>query len=326
MILGLGRFEYYLIKLDDALLAASKTTNPALYLHKNNTRTVLFMLQALAKLYAGMHNEKKFLKLKENFKILEDALGDVDHYDAIAKEYEANKKIPRSIVTILKQKTVALIDLLNQILLKKKWINSNTLRTKKIRSKLVKMDWLEPKNEIASIKAFYIKEIKEVNAFYTEIEKPFTDIELQVHELRRKLRWLSIYAQALQGAIQFGTEELAAARYKKYLTKEIVKSPFNKLPLPGNNTATMLINKNCFLALSFTIDALGKLKDDGLKIFATKEALQLNKKITEADLTKKALSINGLASDGLNKLLTQANIICKPFFEEEILNHLIAKK
>ena len=46
----------------------------------------LFMLEGLAKLYAEIHNKKKFTKLKVHFKLVEDALGAIDYYDAFANE------------------------------------------------------------------------------------------------------------------------------------------------------------------------------------------------------------------------------------------------
>ena len=60
MILGPQRFEYFLMKLEELLAQAAATKNPALFLYQNDARTKLFMLEGLSKLYAGMHNKKKF--------------------------------------------------------------------------------------------------------------------------------------------------------------------------------------------------------------------------------------------------------------------------
>ena len=61
---GLLRFDFYLNQLEALLVKSSKQKNPALWLYQNNARTPLFMLEGLAKLYSGIHNKKKFEKIK----------------------------------------------------------------------------------------------------------------------------------------------------------------------------------------------------------------------------------------------------------------------
>ncbi len=324
MILGQQRFEYYLTQLDTLLLEASKTENPALYLYQNDARTKAFMLQALSKLYAGLHNEKKFVKLKDRFKELEDMLGDMDHYDAYAKEFKKNKKIPANIVTFIEKKKVENTTTFNNLLLEKKWINHDPLRINKIRKKLNKIDWQTADKETALIKAFYESEIKEINEFFTSCGKAFTDIENQVHELRRKLRWLSIYAQALQGVIQFSRKNSTEPSLKKYLTKDIIESPFNKMPAKGKNTDVILLSKNHFLALSKTIDSLGKLKDSGLKLHALEEAIMGTSKIEKTAAFIKACKLANTDKNGLTDILKKANTICNPFFAEKNLDKILS--
>ncbi len=324
MTLGKQRFEYYLTQLDTLLLEASKTENPALYLYQNDARTKAFMLQGLSKLYAGLHNEKKFEKLKDRFKVLEDMLGKIDYYDSFAIAFKKDKKIPAHIVAFLEKKKVEHTTAFSNLLLEKKWINHDPLRTNKIRKKLNKIDWQPADKETALIKTFYESEIKEINEFFVSCGKTFTDIENQVHELRRKLRWLSIYAQALQGVLQFSRKNSTEASLKKYLTKDIIESPFNKMPAKGKNTDVILLSKNHFLALSKTIASLGKLKDSGLKILALKEAILATSKIEEAAAFTKACKLANTDKNGLTDILKKANAICNPFFAEKNLDKVLS--
>jgi len=87
---GPARFDFFLSQLQTLLAKAAKQKNPALWLYQNNARTPLFMLEGLAKMYSGIHNNKKFTKLKEHFKFLEDVLGAIDYYDAFAKLFTAS--------------------------------------------------------------------------------------------------------------------------------------------------------------------------------------------------------------------------------------------
>jgi hypothetical protein len=320
---GLGRFEYYLIQLDELLIQASKTENPALYLYKNDARTKAFMLEGLSKLYAGMHNEKRFSYVKAYFKTLEDMLGLVDYYDSFAKQFFTDPEMLTTIRIFMEQKRDEKLYDMNVLLLKKRWINNERPRTKKIRRKIKKADWLEPDKEIAAIQNFYKKAIKEINSFYKQSGEQFVDIEAQVHELRRKLRWLSIYPQALQGAIQFADNDIKDDALTKYLTDDIVNSPYNKMPAAGNNKTVLQFEKKYFLALSSIISQLGKLKDEGLQILATAEAIESTQFVDKAVALQKAYELNKINDEGLKNIMAKAKAICAPFFEENNLRKMI---
>lgn len=321
---GINRFEFYLTKLEALLLQASKEKNPALWLYTNNARTTLFMLESLAKLCAGIHNKKRFEKAKEHFKLLEDTIGAIDYYDAFAKEFTNNSAIPTTVTEYMHAQAREKTQRLNDILVEEKWIGDDAIRIKKIRKKLEDADWQEPKEELKSIFDFYKKSISEIKEFMSSVGDAFTEIEAQVHAIRRKLRWLSIYPQSLQGVIQLKESSISNGTVSKYLTPEIINSPFNKMPEPGNNTWILLFEKNYFFALSWMIAELGKLKDNGLKILAVTEALQQTTGIDHDNALDKAYDIFGGDKEALDKILTNATSICNIFFEEKNLDKLIS--
>ncbi len=321
---GMNRFEFYFVKLETLLSQASKEKNPALWLYTNNARTTLFMLESLAKLYAGIHNKKRFEKAKDHFKLLEDTFGAIDYYDAFAKEFTTNSSVPIPVTEYMHAQAREKIQRLNDILAEEKWIGDGLVRVQKIRTKLEDADWKEPKEELKSIFDFYKKSISEIKEFMSSVGEAFTEIEAQVHAIRRKLRWLSIYPQSLQGVIQLKENNMSNGTVSKYLTPEIVDSPFNKMPPPGNNTWLLLFEKNYFLALSWMIAELGKLKDNGLRIIAVTEALQQTEGISHAAAMDKAYAIFGSDKQDLEKILARATSICNSFFEEKNLDKLIA--
>lgn len=323
MTQGLGRFEYYLIQLEELLLQSSKTDNPALYLYKNDARTKAFMLEGLSKLYAGLHNEKRFDYAKLYFKSLEDSLGDIDHYDAYAEQFLADPEMLTTIRMFMEQKRDEKLLELNTLLIKKRWINSDSSRTKKIRKKLKKADWLEPEKEASEIYNFYKKAIKDIKEFYEQTGNEFTDIELQVHELRRKLRWLSIYPQCLQGKIQFVDNCENDEATTKYLTDNIVNSPYNIMPAVGNNKAIIEFEKKYFLALSYVIYELGNLKDDGLKVMATAEAIAATQFVDDETALQRAYPLNKMSNEAVKEIMAKAKDLSVPFFEEDNLGKMI---
>ncbi len=320
---GQERFEFYLVKLEALLLQSSKEKNPALWLYTNGVRTPLFMLEGLAKLYAGIHNRKRFEKLKLHFKLLEDTLGAIDYYDCFAKEFVSNAAVPTAVTEYIQAQSREKIQRLNDLLIENKWIGDRANRIEKIRNKLSDADWKEPKDELKAIFDFYKTSISAIKEFMFAATDGFTEIESQVHALRRKLRWLSIYPQALQGVVQLNSSVVTRDAVLKYLTPEIVNSPYNKMPDQGDNSYTLLLEKNYFLSLSWIISELGKLKDNGLRLLIVVEALQQTEGLSHYDALHKACEIFGGDQEALQKILASANALCKTYFEEKNLDRLI---
>ncbi|WP_149243649.1 hypothetical protein [Dyadobacter sp. 32] len=318
---GKARFEIHLQKVENLLTKAREVKNPALWLLSNDLRTPMFMLEGLAKLYAKLHNEVIFTKLQNYFKEVEDALGGLDYFVAFQKEFALNQHIPDSVKhyfdSKIKEKSAALSDLLTE----SKWFSGK--RLKKVRGKLGDVDWLDEEVETEALRAFYKKQVLKIEEFIKETTYDFDNIEDDVHELRRKLRWLSIYAHALQGAVKLEEALPVDEHLGKYLTDAVVGSPFNKLPEDPKQTYFLLLEKNHFLALSWMIASLGDIKDEGLKITAVQEALLETGVVKESSDTTKAYDILGSDYPTMDSLLHLASEISKQFFEEKVLRGLV---
>lgn len=327
---GQERFEYHLNQFEELLIKSAKQKNPALWLYRNNARTPLFMLEALAGLYADIHNKKKFKKLKDHFKLLEDTIGAIDFYDNYASAFVVNKKIPAAITRYVQAQSREKIQFLNELLQEKNWLGDSPVRIEKIRKKLKKADWLSEKDDIKSIHRFYMTAINEILEFIHQKDFHFTDVEEDVHELRRKIRWLSIYPHALRGCIQLTKSGKTTPEFlKKYITKEITGSKYNVMPDAGDQKQFLLLDKNRFYALSWMIAKLGDLKDEGLKVEAIKEAvLQTSPqgsagKSGEKEAQVKAGKIAGPKQINIQQLLTTAQNLTKTYCKEKNLETLI---
>lgn len=314
-------FEYHLQQVAALMEKAARQKNPALWLYRNNGRTPFFMLEGLAKLHAGLHNKKKFSKLKEHFKLVEDALGAIDYYDSFAKAFTANKKIPKNITTYLQAQTREKLQSLNELLEEEGWLNGK--RLKKTREKLDEADWLKPEEEVKAIQDFYGEAIYEIVAFVNQDGFHFDNVEADVHELRRRLRWLSIYPQALRGLVQLDTSRKAPKTITKYLTKSVTESPFNVMPDAGDNKYFLLLDRNYFYALSWVIAELGRLKDSGLGIIAIREALQQQGNVDDKKAYAEARKMLGTEQPSIEEILISSAGISKTFFEEHVLEYLV---
>lgn len=320
---GPARFEFYFQKIEALLQQASMDVNPALYLYNNDARTPLFMLEALTRMYASLHNKKIFTTLNEDFKALEDSIGMIDYYDNYAKEFLIHPSVPVHIREYMQAQMREKVQHLNDVLLNRGWVGNAAVRLNKMRKKLQDVTWMKAKKEAKEIKKFYGEEIKEIKDFVKEMDGNFSEMEAHVHELRRDLRWLSIYPQALQGMIQLKESEPASVFLQKYLVPEIVQSKFNVMPAAGNNKRLLLFDKNAFYALSWMIAETGKLKDRGLQFFAVSEALQQTEKLTKEDAYQKSFEILGAEKDTVTKMLHYASEITRQFIKEKNLEKMV---
>lgn len=322
---GFDRFVFYLQQVQDTMEQARNENDPAMWLFRNNARTTFFMLEALSRLYAGLHNKKKFDKLKKHFKLIEDGLGQIDYYNSLAEAFRTNKKISVRNKTYLKTKIAESAKQLNDRLQKEGWLTPDHTRIKKITAKLEEASWLNPEKETDAIKDFYESAIDDISRFILKTKYRFHNIEEDIHELRRKLRWLSIYPQSMQGVFQFDASSSVSSHMKKYMTPEITGSPFNKLPRPGNNTSFVILNKTYFLALSWMIAKLGELKDDGLLITGLAEAIRHNSACGENESFEKAYSLLGIKGDRLRQILDESELITKTFTREKNFTKLLVR-
>lgn len=321
---GYIRFIHFLEKTNELIINAAKQPNPALWLLQHNGRTPFFMLQGLAKIHEAFHNKKKFKKIRNNyFKIIEDGLGQIDYYDFYIKEFEGIITIPKTAITYLKEQMQKKLTDLNEILIKDGWIDENKSRITCIKEKLEGADWKKEKKEIKLLLDFYDNEIKEIFDFYKKIGNGFTQLEEQVHELRRKLRWLSIYPQAMLGSIQYTNSAHPIAELPKYLTPEILNSPYNIFPEAGSNKYFLLLEKNYFFSLSWMINELGNEKDKGLGIYQLAAALEHTENLDKEKAIARAGEILLGNAKALEQILHYCHTICTDFFKERNLNKLV---
>lgn len=321
---GQERFEYYLRDLELLLQQAGKQRNPGLFLYRKKARNILFMLEGLAKLYAQLHNTKRFSKMKDQFKLLEDTLGAIDYYDSLATELGANSKIDGSFVRYFQGQMREKVQLLNDLLEEKGWMGPVPRRLLKIRSKLADADWMPAEKEVLAFKEAYDEFIYAIVEAIHAQPLRFEHMETDVHELRRKLRWLSIYPQALRGGIQLKPVSKLSAGLKIYQTPEVLNSPFNQFPEAAAGSPVLFLQQPTFYALSWIIDQLGQLKDAGLRVEALREAL-LAVHALEGELADKRIyRMLGKKQELLPDLLQDATKITREFFGKNILEQLIA--
>ena len=314
-------FLFYSTQLQTLMTKAAKQKNPALWLYSNDVRTSLFMLEALTRLHSRAFDEKMFAKWNKRFKKLEDLFGEIDQYSVLEKELKANKKVTKEALKYFAVNSSNFITKCNQRLSEKEWLD-NKLQSFDLKLSEFSVEYNdEYLNELALSIQY---EIDSILDFVLKYYCQFTKLEEQVHELRRKLRWLSIYAQALRGLIQLKKSAKKPKHQINYFTKEVLNSPYNKLPEQPKNTAIIKFDSDSFFALSWLIKELGKLKDDGLRIEQLTRAIYISEELTELEAKEKAISILGYKKTIESDILNQASQIVKTALtKDEILDKLL---
>ncbi|HEY5368263.1 MAG TPA: hypothetical protein VIJ75_04660 [Hanamia sp.] len=321
---GKSRFLFFLNQLQAIIEKAESADNITLSIYEQNARTPLFMLEGLTRIYKKIHKKKKFSKLDILFKDFEDRLGAIDYYDGFHKEFINDKRMPDLITSYVNDKKEESIKALQNDLEKDKWIGKHKKRIAKIIKKLNKIKWLNEKEDTREILLVYQHYIDKVTEKYGTGHIHFTDLENDVHEMRRELRWLSIYPQALQGLMQLTPQTESQEILKKYITPEIVKSRFNVMPNGSGLQDHITINRNYFYGLSWIIAELGKLKDSALKIDLIEESIIAVYK-PSGHTQQLAYSFCDESQLTISEILDHSQKIAQTFFDENILEHLICK-
>jgi hypothetical protein len=321
---GKLRFEYFLVQVQSILDKANAAENPALVCYEANMRTPFFMLQGLSRLYEKMHNSKSFGKMRKQFKIVEDKLGVIDYYDAFHKDFSTT---PEAIINYFQIQKEKHLSELNQLLKKKAWTGVGNKRINKINFKLKKADWLPEAEDTEAIVKRYRKDIAGIVKDIRNNKINFDNVEQDVHELRREIRWLSIYAQALRGLVQLKSNEVVPDGLQPYQTPEVLNSPFNKMPEAGAHTTRILADAPNFYTLSWLISELGMLKDYGLRIMAVKEAIMATPgKSNEKQATEEAMKLIGEGQLSIQEVLARAKQISDEFFSNKVLEGLLVEE
>ncbi|MBI3519141.1 MAG: hypothetical protein HY062_07265 [Bacteroidetes bacterium] len=314
-------FLVYSEQLQELLSKAAEQKNPAEWLYKNNARSVLFMLEALTRLHNKAFDEKLFAKWNKRFKKLEDVFGQIDDYAVFEKEFHTSKKIPAEVTKYFTVNKLKYIEKCNQRLREKDWLAD---KMTSFDNALSEFDVEYNQEYIDELKFAMADEIDAILYFVLKYDYHFTKVEEQVHELRRKLRWLSIYGQALHGLIQLKKSTVKSKTAINYFTKDIVKSPYNKLPARPKNTAIIEFDHDSFFALSWLIAELGTLKDKGLKIIQLGDAIFIAENVTQEQARQKAITMLGYKGDAENALLKDASDIVKTALaKDKIIDKLL---
>lgn len=302
-------FRVYTTALEALLRKASKSKAPALYLYVHEARTPLFMLEALTRLYTHHMGGSQMNTWRKHFKKLEDELGVVDYYDGFLKEFSKNKKIPKEVIAYIEKKKTKSLQKLEATLLRKKWLNG-LLSGFHISDAYIDYD----ESHMTLLRYAINLQEERIRKLAALAQQGFTELEEQVHELRRQCRWLSMYAQALHGLIQLQGPSKPYTWEKHYITQAIIKHPYNRVAKAPKGIEPLYYNASVLYAFSDLIARLGVIKDKGLGLELLIKGLRKTKGLTTKVATTEALAMLGKNYPTLAQVLKEATDVSRIFF------------
>lgn len=301
-------FQIHCKQIIVAFKKAKASDDPALFLHKSKVRTPLFMAESILRISNTFISDKEIKEWYDLIKKLEDYLGEIDNYISLLADFSKLKTIKSPQLEYISKKLDKTIDKFNKKLIK----NDFFIKELEAMHKDFKTNFND-KRIVTKLHEEIRIELREAADFFARFPKAFDDMELQVHELRRKLRWISIYAAAFDGLIVLKETKEKYKWEKKFITPAVVKNPFNKLPVKKGLTHHISLNKKAFYALSYVIEDLGKIKDRGLDIYSLSKSIRktTGEKESEAEkLALKQLNVNYTTES----LLKEAYVLLTSYF------------
>lgn len=263
MSIAKERLLVYSRDLQELLQNTARKRDKALFFYTNKGRDILFRLEALTRLYRFVLDKKFFDGWYKEFKALEDTLGSMDHGDSMFREFSAYKPFRKSAEKILQARLHEESGFLSDTLSNNGWLDGSKM--KGFEKGLDAVDWKENEEDLNSYAEGILEELQKLEEKYRGGVIDLYSLEEGLHEFRRRLRWVSIYASAANGAIQLRPVKTMDQSIAKYCIKSITESPFNALPKAPKGIEPVYLQSHYFYAMSWLINYLGELKDIGIR-------------------------------------------------------------
>jgi len=274
---GKKRIQFFMDLLSnnlDAALQAYKDnpTQPfGFYVHLHDCRTPLFKIQALIRLLD--RKKKKNLRaisaILSISKTVEDMIGQFDFASSILKGNEKWQFPDEVRNQILIQYGFAL-GTLEECLLQLGWITrgKNVIQYddfgfEYLKSALKEISFPSSKKEKKQVLEMFKNICLDIDEDIREKKIDLTHIEDGIHEFRRDIRWLSIYASALRGKVILSNNP-ETDPFQDYITQSNIDSRYNTLIINEDEENILTFQQGGFYALGALISDLGIIKDKGL--------------------------------------------------------------
>lgn len=283
-----------ILRLDKIVnLLKSIKKDRSLALDREQLRAEVFALEGIFRLVLKQYKDSEHLaKHLSVIKNIEDQVGKYSfmvEIEQIVNKLFTNKK-PNKMSKEAKHSVVSAEDMLMQRMTREKWIEQIE------EMKMFSQDYKWPKKTKKFLKSALKNEIKKINSKIKEqllpvISQPqynHTQLEEGLHELRRSIRWVSIYIQAYKDKFVLVSSKKKKNSYEKSLIKKHKDSPFSNFTGDKNQ---IKLNDLAYYDLSEMIKALGDLKSLGEQGYFIEERWGKEHDYFDQSIESKSLSL-----------------------------------
>jgi len=184
-----------------------------------NSRAPLFVLEALGRVYEHMGlKDKLFARVRLESKIVEDALGSMDFWLAVAKKC-IDWSMPAGVTLLARDRyleacgrTWAWIEAHDWVACRYHLDASSCLPSSVESSKEV--EWYSPRKEARVLARWLESELHDIHESIQQLD--LNDIENGLHKSRREVRWVSIYFSAVEGGFVLDRQAKAPDNWDRY--------------------------------------------------------------------------------------------------------------
>ena len=250
--------------LDAHLQKARTEASPSGALRRANARAVLFQLEAIARAARKIVDDEMFEPVYVALKGLEDALGAVDFASGVlARIGAADDPSLRAYFTGRRAEACLASD--RRLAVDGWWIDGGETSEAmdRVLDVIEDVRWPRDRKERRAYREYYADQATGIQVRIDDGGFDFDALEAGVHELRRRVRWLSILPGALDGLFVRDESQPIEPKLSAYCTPEIVASPYNRLPCNEQIADPIAIDSSAFLAMSWFIARVGEWKDRG---------------------------------------------------------------
>lgn len=233
-------------------------------------RGIAYGLEGLSRLYANYPGAKQtFEKLIETFKTFEDTLSNYDYELSRAVE---SKKLgaPASVIDHYKKKAADELEKVIAFLTDEEWIHKkNRGAIDKAREEITSVDWQPYARDRAYVLGQIAAHAEKIHRDLIKGGYDLTLLEEGIHELRRDIRWITIYSKGLNGLVLLGAQNCPVTEYQA-----LSGDAFTNLDGPEKSTSSCRLTPCLYFAVSRQIKVLGQVKDVGQRHEFLKKGLE----------------------------------------------------
>ena len=161
-------------------------------------RSSAFSLQAICRVYSKL--DPKFKEMRDDFKGLEDGIGNYDKWNGIYERGVSDNKDAATLARLKKQRDDALTSFVS-LLTAKQWRTDGNTPTRMAQHEafLKGFKWLSQKEDRKLVLEQLSDEMKDLKK--TQYDMKILEVGDGVHELRRDMRWVLIEQLGMNGMI-----------------------------------------------------------------------------------------------------------------------------